>query len=335
MRIPAGWMRLFGQTWRAAHVLEAMCVAGAAFLTADFIRTRFPVPEWRFAGAIAALIAVGMNAQVVMFGTIGQSYGLCLLLIVAAYRLALTAVERTGAGRSAATGFLAGAAAGSSLLTAPVGPILLAWIAVRNRVGNRWTKIAAFLAGGAISWLPIAWLYSLGPRQTVFNVVLYQLHYRHKWNGAAEQDISALTSWIDSAQGMALAVLIAAALWFLIYKCEWERKQREEFYLSLWLAAGIAAELATAHPTFEGYFLLMIPFAVIPAIVGFYVIGVRLAREEPLDAAYVLIVIVFLGLAKSLSSDRDSYAWRDTEQIAQKVEQVTPKGGTIWADGAF
>ena len=185
---------------------------------------------------------------------------------------------------------------------------------------------------GAISWLPIAWLYSLGPRQTVFNVVLYQLHYRHKWNGAAEQDISALTSWIDSAQGMALAVLIAAALWFLIYKCEWERKQRDEFYLSLWLAAGIAAELATAHPTFERYFLLMIPFAVIPAIVGFYVIGVRLAREEPLDAAYVLIVIVFLGLAKSLYDDRDSYAWRDTEQIAQKVEQVTPKGGTIWAD---
>jgi len=78
--LTAGWMRLFGETWRAAHVLETLCVAAAAFLTADFVRARFPVPEWRWAGALAALVAVGMNAQVVIFGTIGQSYGLSLFL---------------------------------------------------------------------------------------------------------------------------------------------------------------------------------------------------------------------------------------------------------------
>jgi len=63
--LTAGWMRLFGDTWRAVHLLAAVWVAGAAFLTADFLRCRFPVPGWRLAGAVAAAAAVAMNSQVV------------------------------------------------------------------------------------------------------------------------------------------------------------------------------------------------------------------------------------------------------------------------------
>jgi len=200
--LTAGWMRLFGDTWRAVHVLSAVWVAAAAFLTADFVRSRFPVPDWRWAGSLAALVAVGMNTQVVLFGTIGQSYALCLFLIVAAYRLAVIAVERPGVSRAGAAGFMAGAAAASSMLTAPVGPALVIWLYLCNRAGNCWAKIAAFLGSFAIAWLPIAWLYRQGPTQTIFNVFLYQLKYRHKWNGAMRQDIGALTSWINSAQGI-------------------------------------------------------------------------------------------------------------------------------------
>lgn len=331
--VTAGWMRLFGDTWRAVHVLEAVWVAAAAFLAADFIRSRFPVPGWRLAGALAALVAVGMNSQVVLFGTIGQSYGLCLFLIVAAYRLAVVAVERKGLSTAVATGFLAGAAAGSSLLTAPVGPVLLVWLYLRNRAGNRGAKIAGFLAGGAVAWLPIAWLYRQGPTQTVFNVVLYQLKYRHKWNGALHQDIGALSAWIDSAQGLSLALLAAAGLWFLIRYCDWERESRSEIYLSLWLALALTAELATAHPTFERYFLLIVPFVVIPAIAGLYAVGTRLAgAHTPLHAAYLLILLMSLGLGRSLFDDSDAYIWPDTEKIAHKVDEITARGATIWAD---
>jgi MFS family permease len=331
--LSAGWMRLFGDTWRAVHVLQTLSVAAAAFLTADYIRTRFPAPGWRLAGALAALAAVGMNSQVVLFGTNGQSYGLCLFLVVAAYRMTIVAVERTGALRAAAAGFLAGAAAGSSLLTAPVGPILLVWLYLRNRAGNRRAKIAAFLAGGAVAWLPIAWLYREGPVQTLFNVVLYQMKYRHKWNGATHQDISALSSWIDSAQGLSLAVLALAGIWFLLRQCDWEPERRAEIYLSLWLAVGLSAELATAHPTFERYFLVMVPFIVIPAIAGLYAVGCRLiGPDRPMHAAYFLIVILTLGLGRALFDDADSYAWPDTEKIAQKVNEVTPRGAAIWAD---
>ena len=331
--LTAGWMRLFGDTWRAVHALDAIWVAAAAFLTADFVRSRFPVPGWRLAGALAAVVAVGMNSQVVLFGTIGQSYGLSLFLTVAAYRLAVVAVERAGASRAVATGFMAGAAAGSSLLTAPVGPVLLVWLYLRNRAGNRWAKIAGFLAGGAIAWLPIAWLYRQGPRQTIFNVVLYQLQYRHKWNGATGQDITALTSWIDSAQGLSLGLLAVAGIWFLVRKCEWEPERRAEFHLSLWLAVGIAVELATAHPTFERYFLLMAPFVAIPAMAGLYAVGVKLAGPgRPLHAAYFLIFILTLGLGRALYDDSNSYTWMDTEKIARKVDEITPRGASIWAD---
>ena len=85
---------------------------------------------------------------------------------------------------------MGGAAAACSLLTAPVAAILVLWLYLCNRAGNRWAKIAAFLAGGGVAWLPIAWLYRQGPAQTLFNIVLYQLEYRHKWNGAVRQDMA-------------------------------------------------------------------------------------------------------------------------------------------------
>ena len=128
-------------------------------------------------------------------------------------------------------------------------------------------------------------------------------------------------------------MLAAAGLWFLIRECDWERERREEIYLSFWLAVGLTVELATAHPTFERYFLLMIPFLVIPAIAGFYAVGSRLAGPgRPLQAAYVLMIVLTLGLGRGLFDDSESYVWTDTEQIAQKVDQITPRGATIWAD---
>jgi hypothetical protein len=330
--VMAGWMRVFGDSWRATHVLETLGVAGGTFLMADFVRARFPVPSWRFAAAVCTMVAVGLNAQVVFYGTIGQSYGLALFLEVVAFRFAIAAVER-GIWASAACGFFAGAAAGATLLTAPVAPVLFLWIALCNRVGNRWVKMAACLAGGAISWLPIAWLYREGPAQTIFNIVLYQLHYRHKWPGATRQDISALTSWINSAQGFSLAVLAAAGLWFLVRDCDWPRERRREIYLSACLAAALCAELATAHPTFERYFMVTAPFIVIPAIAGFYAVGVRLAGPaHPMKAASVFVIILCFGIARAAFDDSDSYSWSDVEKIAAKADQVTPRGASIWAD---
>jgi hypothetical protein len=332
--LTAGWMRLFGDTWRAAHVLATFWVAGATFLTADFVRSRFPVRAWRSAGAMAAVAAVGMNSQVVLFGTIGQSYGLCLFLLVAAFRLAVAAVEHRGVSRAAAAGFMACAAAAASLLSAPAAPVILLWIALGSRAGSRWAKVAGFLGGGAIAFLPVAWLFRQGPLQVFFNLVQYQLQFRHvNWTGATAQDVTTLTSWIDSAQALSLILLAAAGIWFIARRSDWLREQRGEFYLCLWLALALAAELATAHPTFQRYFLLVVPFVAIPAVAGLYAVGARLAGEDrPRIAAVCFIVLVALGFGKAIYEDSDSYSWKDTEEIARKVAEVTPPGASLWAD---
>jgi hypothetical protein len=109
---------------------------------------------------------------------------------------------------------------------------------------------------------------------------------------------------VDQFGARAIAGLLAAAgLWFLIRQCDWPRERRQEIYLSLWLAAGLSAELATAHPTFERYFLVMVPFVAIPAIVGLYAVGVRLAGpDRPLHAAYLLMIVLTLGLGRGCST---------------------------------
>src|SRR5579864_6597884 len=45
----AGWMRLFGDTWRTAHAVAAVMTALAVLLTVHYLVRRIPVPEWRFA----------------------------------------------------------------------------------------------------------------------------------------------------------------------------------------------------------------------------------------------------------------------------------------------
>src|ERR1017187_6062516 len=361
----AGWMRVFGESWRPVHALAAFWVVAGALLAAGFVLQRFPVSRWRLAGACAVLVAVAMNSQVVLFGPIGQAYGLCLFLSVAAFRLTVCSVERRGpqwaaaagllAGAAAASGrrvvwverrgprwapaagLLAGAAAASSLLTAAVAPVLLLWIAIHNRAGARWLKIALFLIGAGIPFLPVLLLFLESPKPVLFNIIQYQTVYRHtKWEGATGQDISVLTSWIDSAQGLTLVLLSGVGTWFIARKSDWDRAQRSEFYLAGWLALGLGAELATAHPTFERYFLLVIPFAAILAMAGLYVAATRLGLgERPFAPSMFLIVLVTLGLGKAIFEDFDSYCWKDCEKIAQQVQKNTPPGGAVWADELF
>jgi uncharacterized membrane protein len=333
----AGWMKLFGESWRPIHALSAFWVIAGALLTAGFVMKHLPVAQWKLAGGLAALAMVAMNSEVVLFGPIGQAYGLCLFLSVAAFRLAVCSVERRGPQWAGAAGVLAGAAAASSLLTAVVAPLLLLWIAIENRAGNRWLKAGAFGAGAALPFAPVLWLFLESPKPVLFNIIQYQALYRStKWTGATGQDISVLTSWIDSAQGLALLLLSAAGIWFIVKHSGWDRARRSEFYLAGWLTLGLGAELGLAHPTFERYFLLVIPFAAILAMVGLYVAACRLGLgERPFVPTLFLIVLVALGLGKALYEDRDSYCWKDCEQIAEQVQKVTPPRGNVWADELF
>jgi hypothetical protein len=332
----AGWMRIFGDSWRAVHAVAALLTAGTLLLAADFVFVRSSVPpNWRLAAALTAALVIGLNTLIVQFGTIGQAYALCLFLMVASFRVSILAVDRKDALWAALAGLLAAAAAGSSLLTAPVAPVLLLWILLYNQTGSRLRKFAAFVAGAVVSFVPVLWLFAEAPRLVMFNLIEFHLFYRSVgWEDAVQHDLNVISSAVNSAHALILGLLGAAGLLFTVKsaKGEQDRRWRRELYLCGWLALALGLQISSAHPTFEMYFVLTVPFLGILASVGLYEVSSRLGPlSRPFWPVFVLTILLCVGLAKKLY-ESDEYTWRDFEEVASKVNQVTPPQALLLAD---
>jgi len=330
----AMWMGVFGESWRAIHVITALLVAAAVLLMADFLFRRFPVASWQLAVALAVVVAAGLNQVVVEYGTLGQAYGMCLFATAAAFRCAIAAAGRGRPWMALAAGFFAGVAAASSLLCAAAAPVLLLWIFFRSREGNRWWKAAAVAAGTVIPFAPTLWLFAKGPSQVWFNLVQYHVFFRKLyWPDTTRHDLEVVTGCLDCGQALTLGLLALGGVAFLAGRSQWPRTLRSELYLCGWLSLGLMAEVVTAHPTFPRYFLLAVPFLGPLAAVGIYAAASRLLDSgRPLWPVLLLAVLAAAGLARSLYDRRDMRTWPEYEAMARKVLQVTPKDGSIWAD---
>ncbi len=330
----AFWMMLFGQTWRTAHAVAALMTTLAVMLTADFVFTRFPVVRWRFPLAMMAALTIGLNVLIVQFGTISQAYGLALFLVVASFRCAVDAVDQRSVFYTVMAGLLSSAAAGATLLTAPVCPVLALWIVVQNRAGSRWAKLTAFLAAAVVPFLPVAWLFAKGPKQTLFNIIQYNLLFRQvEWSGAILHDIGVISAWLNSAQALLAGLLSVAGLLYIRLRSDWTQPQRAEFYLCGWLALALSAHISSAHPTFQRYYLFALPFVIILSAAGLYSLSTRLyVPDRPFWPIFALVGIFSLELAKALQNKHDNVNWRDLEQVAAKADQVTSPNGLILGD---
>jgi hypothetical protein len=326
------WMRIFGQSWHLAHALAALETAAAVMLTADYVYRRLPAPEWRLHAALATAFLMGLNISVIEYGTLGQAYGICLLLTVVAFRFAVMTPERRSILPPVLCGAAAGAAAASSLLTVTVAPVLLIWIVWRNGAGNRWMKAVGFIAGAIVPQLPLLWLFIQNPHAVWFDVVNFHLFFRQvNWEGWQIHDLEVLTAWLDCLQAFILGAL-AIAGYFFIRRSNWASDIRSEFYLSGWLALTTGAYLMTAHPTFPRYFLLVTPFAGILAAAG--LCGFILRAAIPVHAKWpvaLLIVLMIAGAVRSIHDDAGD-SWYQFDPIAQKVAEVTPPGAKLFAD---
>jgi hypothetical protein len=232
----------------------------------------------------------------------------------------------------ALAGMLAGAAACSSLLTAVVSPVLLIWIWLNSRAGNRWLKAAAFVAGALVPCLPVLALFSQGPHNVVFDVLKYHSIYRRvEWPGATQHDIGIVTDWVNGSQSLLLVLLAAAGLAFG-RKAGFDRSRQAEFSLCRWLVLAVGAQNLCAHPTFPQYYIFLIPFLAVLGAVGFYVLSLRLmGHDRPQVPVMLLAGIAALCLGNSVYNDRDTYTWRELERVAAKVKQVTPQGAALLA----
>jgi hypothetical protein len=331
--LDAGIMRMFGEYWRPVHVVAALFCIGSVTLIAQYLFTYFPMWRWRLACAVTAALLIGLNTVLLEFGTVGQAYGIAMFFCVAAYRAAMAAAKSQNALVSTACGLLAGIAFGSTLLVAPAGLVIFIWLWLNNRAGNRISKSIGYIVGSAIPFIPVLLLFIKGPEQTFFNIAQYHAIYRRvNWPGATKHDLIVFASWMDSPQALLLGLLTIAGVLF-VRKSAWDGIRKAEFYLACWIAAGVGLYLCTPHPTFGRYFILIVPFLAVPGATGLYSIGSKLGDPDhpvaPALAAAALIVIPFVKIEIDTWDDT---SWKDYELVAQKVAQVTPPGGRIFAD---
>lgn len=326
----AAWILIFGGSWRAAHALAAFLTSGTTLIAAHFVYTRVPIPSWRLPCSVATALLIGLDSAVIQYAPLGQPYALCLFLSVAAFWAAVVASERKGWLLAAAAGTLASGAAASSLLVALLPLVLLIWF-----LKTKPRAVPFFVAGASIPVLPLLWLFHRAPLAVLFNLFEYQMRYRRSnWEDAVAHDWIVLTSAMTSLQPLSLGVLFLAGLWFVARGSGWDRTVRQQFSLCGWMAAAVGAELCLAHPTFDWYFVLVIPFLAIPSAVGLYAIGSRVVGRARLSLVVVFLAIFSLAGAKTLFANRNGFRWRVLEEVATRVNQVTPAGSALWADEA-
>lgn len=325
-------LHFIGESWRVPHTAAALLTAASAALVARYVY-RSVSEAWAAPAAISALVLMGLNGAVVEFGSL-QAYGLCLFMIVSAWLLTIGAVEERRVIRSFFAGLLSGIAASSSLLTAPIGPVLLIWMAAVNRAGNRIAKAGAFIAGVVAAFVPLLLLWIQSPRQVLFGFLQYQLLYRKvEWDDAVNHNIGELLGWADSGQAVILVLLALAGIALALRNYEWPRNVRQEIKLAAALAVIEAAWLATPRPTFARYFLFTAPFLAIVAAIGLCEIGERLTKlPRPWILTGVVCTVMVYGLAAALFEQRDDFMWSDVAEIAGKVEAVTPPSASLLAE---
>ena len=327
-------IRLFGDNWHAIHAFDVCYVIAAMCLTADYLMRRFPERRWRLACAIAAASLYALHTVVIGFSPIAQAYALGTLLCVAAFRVACITIHRASVWPAFLAALLSGAAAGSTLLCAPVILVLLIWIISQNQAGSRPAKLLAFVVGAFLPFTPEFLLLLRAPRQTFFNVVQYQALFRRvNWGDAGAHDFDVFMDWTVSGCTLLLGLLAAIGVVYLVKTRNWDRDVKREFYLAAWNAFALALYIATAHPTFGRYFVFAIPFMAILAAVGFYYVGSRLVgADRPRWPLGILLFVLVTGATKYVFDDRDSTTWHDLEKISAKVAEVTPRNGEILAD---
>jgi hypothetical protein len=327
-------LRAIGEYWQVPHTAAALLTCAAAGLASGYVYRRLPAPPaWRTSAAILTMVTIVFNTAVFEFGSL-QAYGMCLFLILLAYLATIRAVGLPGLWLPCAAGLLSGAAASSSLLTAPVAPVLLAWMLVVNRSGNRVKKFAVFAAGALAAQVPLLLLLIKSPRQVVFGFLQYELIFRKvEWDDALTHNLGEVLGLADSSQAVIVVLLAAAGILFM-RRNSWSPFLKAEFYLCGWMALALTLHLLTARPTFSRYFLLTVPFLAILAAAGVFELCQRLGDSAPRPwvAAAILCIVTAYGLAASVFEQRDDFMWSDAEEAAAKVHEVTPPSASLLAD---
>jgi 4-amino-4-deoxy-L-arabinose transferase-like glycosyltransferase len=318
------WMRVFGDTWRSAHLLSALFTAACALLIARFIWASVALGK-RGAGVAACAVLLLAGGRLVLFnGTIGQPYALALFFLTASFVLTVRVTRQSSGGLAFWAGAAAGAAACSSLLAAACVLVLFAWLVIRNQTGSRARKAIQFMAGGMIPFAPLLPPLVRAPRVVLFDLIEYHLWYRgcpghfRSWFGA-------LTS---SGETVLLLALAALGLWF-VTRGPWKREEKDGCYLAACLVASHLLYMLMIHNVFCMYFVLMMPFVVLLASVGMLALFAN-PRLQYAGMAAIAFALAFM-VAGQVTVELPRQSWKELEVIARQVDQAAPRDGWLYA----
>lgn len=324
----AVWMQVFGETWRSSHALSALLSSGCAALLISYLFSRYSGAQAITAGAIGAVFFTA-NTRVMLAGGVSQAYGACLLLSMASFRLAVRRTKRSTL-HMLASGLCAGAAAQSSMLTAPLVAVLLFWILFGGESDQQFKRSLYYLAGVAIASVPLVLLAINSPRQALFNVFEYHMFHRQlEFDNVAKMNAQQVISWLDSSQGTLLLVLSLFGL-LASRRVEPGIGGKSELTLCTWMGGSLFLYLSiVVRPTFSQYFVLVAPFAAILGGIG-AVYFARLFRRQSKRILVLVLGIVLYCLPAALPAYQvlrpRMHSWPQIEAVGKEINRTAPEG---------
>jgi len=336
--LTAGWMSVFGDTWRSAHALSALFTSGCIVTVASYLFDRWRGQPAAPGVVVTATLILSLNSFVLAFGTLGQPYSFCLFFSVASFRLTISSTRSRNRLLPVLAGLCAGAAAASSLLALPIAPILFLWMIRHKQNGNRLSKALAFLCGALVPFVPLLLLFVKGPRQVWLDLFQYHVFYRDLDPNASNflLNLKTVAKLIVESPGPLLLLVTLGSLRLfkktLIGDGEWRR----EFRLCFWLVISLAVFLTLPLPTFPQYYVLLIPFLTILASGGIHLIlsSAGFGRMKWLIMAVIVLTATNLpGVYSEIRATRG--CWQSLEGSAASINSVTPPNALVYAGEPF
>jgi hypothetical protein len=138
---------------------------------------------------------------------------------------------------------------------------------------------------------------------------------------------------MNNYEAVLLIGLAVLGLSYIVGRSNWEPRKQREFFLCVWLIAAESAYLCIPRPTFGRYYMFTMPFLAMLSAVGLYAIAAQIGNLRlPWRYPLVLAVVLVTAFVKYSVDALNDYSWRDLEQVADKVDQVTAPGATLMAD---
>ena len=334
--ICGAWLRIFGASWQAANLFSGLLICGCAAIVMRIASRIYAEADWGTKGSIVAVLLFGLNLQVAQSGDDAQPYALCMFFSLLAWLASLN--ERPTGMRSFLTGLAAGAAVNTSLLAAPILPILTAWCLFQAQPSARLRRLLWLVCGAAVASLPLAYLATLAPTQSWFSIVEFQLVYREAGPvvpKSASHNLHEILGLVRSIQGAVLILLSLAGTLLLL-----DRKAPVSIRRSVSYAAFttvIWGLYLTLLPfTWHMYFLLVLPYVSLLAAAGLCHLCAREGwpqwSSKMIKGAVLLYSMgVAIPVVAGILSRRPA-RWEPPEEAARIVNAETGPNQPVFSD---